>query len=123
MEIDVKKIEYEESSIFIKNNTIYMEGIINITSSDKELKMFWDKVGDEMIDKKIYSITINMFELKFMNSICIKIMANWLNRLKQNNSRNNYSITFICNNGELWQESSVATLQFIIPNSIHKVFI
>ncbi len=58
----------------------------------------------------VTNVTIDLRELEFMNSSCLKIFVTWLAQLRELPAAQQYKIAFLSNPSLLWQRRSLAAL-------------
>jgi hypothetical protein len=80
------------------------------------LGKFLRLVDDEMLTKKYVSVSIDLEELFFMNSSCLKAMVSWIYGI--NEAGQPYTIRLLTNPSLHWQKRTMRTLQRLAPQVV-----
>lgn len=104
----------------IENNIIYMSGNIDCQKPRYFMEPFFSKAHKYFIDNGIKKVTVDITDLKFLNSSGIRELVDWVMKLSELPEKQKYLITFLCNPDYLWQESSITTIAFLDSEHIKK---
>ena len=77
------------------------------------LDEFLKKLHEELSMKNALDVRVDLGELYFMNSSCLKAFVSWIHKV--NTTGRPYSIKLLMNSRQQWQMRSLATLQRLAP--------
>jgi len=80
------------------------------------LQRFVAQLHDELVFKKAEKVEVDMGELYFMNSSCLKAFVSWIHKVDTGGRP--YSIHLLTNPRQQWQLRSLATLQRLAPQVV-----
>lgn len=80
------------------------------------LGKFLKLVDTEMLSRKYASVSIDLEELYFMNSSCLKAMVSWIYGI--NEAGQPYTIRLLTNPRLHWQKRTMRTLQRLAPQVV-----
>ena len=63
----------------------------------------------------VTEVVVDMRQLAFMNSSCLKTLVTWLNNVRQRPASAQYLIRFLQDRTAYWQERSLAALKAFAP--------
>jgi hypothetical protein len=63
-------------------------------------------------------VTIDIRQLLFMNSSCIKRLVTWITLVQELDEKRQYKIRIVSNPGVSWQRRSLESLQWLAPSLI-----
>lgn len=75
-----------------------------------QLDSTFAKVHREAIRLHATEVAVDLRDLKFMNSSCLKAFVTWLANLQESQPKEQYVIRFISNPDAHWQKRSLAAL-------------
>jgi anti-anti-sigma factor len=74
------------------------------------LDQFVQKLHAEAVRIGVANVTVDLRELEFMNSSCLKVFVTWLAKLRDLEASKQYRIQIRSNPQLLWQRRSLAAL-------------
>lgn len=80
------------------------------------LERFLRQLHTELLDKRCISVSVDLHELYFMNSSCLKNFVAWI--YKVDTEGKPYEIQFLTNPRLHWQQRSLATLRRLAPTIV-----
>jgi hypothetical protein len=80
------------------------------------LNSFLKKLHEELLIKQASSVEVDLGELYFMNSSCLKAFVSWIHKV--NTCGRAYRILLLMNPRQQWQTRSLATLQRLAPGVV-----
>lgn len=75
-----------------------------------ELEDYMRRLHDEAVRVKATAVVVDLRELEFMNSSCLKVFVVWLAQLRDMESSAQYKVRIQSNPALLWQRRSLAAL-------------
>jgi hypothetical protein len=82
-------------------------------SAIKTLEGFLKQVESEMVRMELEEAVVDLRDLYFMNSSCIKAFVSWIYGVRTGSTP--YSIRFLANPHQHWQANSLRTMQRLAP--------
>jgi hypothetical protein len=80
------------------------------------LDRFLGLLHDEALSQELREVTIELAELEFINSSCLKAMVAWI--YKVDTEGRPYTIRLVRDAAMHWQRTSLATLQRLAPEVV-----
>jgi hypothetical protein len=80
------------------------------------LGRFLGLLHDHALAQELPEVTLELQELEFINSSCLKAMVAWI--YKVDTEGRPYSIRLVRDPGKHWQKTSLATLQRLAPDVV-----
>ena len=80
------------------------------TAVRTQLDDYVKRLHEEAMRLKVPSVVVDLRELEFMNSSCLKVFVVWLAQLRELEPRQQYKVTIRSNPELLWQRRSLAAL-------------
>lgn len=77
------------------------------------LDQFLKKLHEELVMKRALDVRVDLGELYFMNSSCLKAFVSWIHKVNTNGRP--YAIRLLMNARQQWQMRSLATLKRLAP--------
>jgi hypothetical protein len=77
------------------------------------LDEFLRKLHEELLIKRALDVRVDLGDLYFMNSSCLKAFVSWIHKV--NTTGRPYAIKLLMNSRQQWQMRSLATLQRLAP--------
>jgi hypothetical protein len=74
------------------------------------------QVHPEAQRRSVSSVKVDLRELEFMNSSCMKAFVMWLQALQEDERGHRYRITFLSAPSRYWQERSLEALKYLAPD-------
>lgn len=74
---------------------------------------FLKKLHEELMMKRASEVRVDLGDLYFMNSSCLKAFVSWIHKVNTNGRP--YNIRLLMNSRQQWQMRSLATLQRLAP--------
>jgi hypothetical protein len=78
-----------------------------------EVNRFLEVLHTELLGSRANAVEIELRELYFMNSSCLKAFVSWVHKV--NTTGRPYQIKFLTNRNLRWQARSISTLQRLAP--------
>lgn len=75
-----------------------------------DLEDYMRKLHDEAVRAKVSAVVVDLRELEFMNSSCLKVFVVWLAQLRDMDAAGQYKVRIRSNPDLLWQRRSLAAL-------------
>ena len=119
--IDAKPVSESGIEMKTEGNTIIFAGSINHPRPQVFMEPFISEVHDAIIEKGIKEVSLDMTDLKFLNSSGIREIVDWVLKMSKLPDSEKYKINFICSAEHKWQESSITTLIYLNQNYTSKV--
>ena len=123
MNLTQREMKKQNLLVRVKGNSVIMSGTIDDVNPGSYLVPFLDKVHENILEKGIQAIEIDICCLDFINSTGIKDLIYWLLKVDSQDNNKKYSITFLCDRQSRWHSVSVAMIQKIIPERIYMKFV
>lgn len=80
------------------------------------LEYFLSQLHTELVSEKHRTVEVDLTELYFMNSSCLKQFVSWIHKVDTGNKA--YRIQFVTNPRLHWQSRSLATLKRLAPTTV-----
>lgn len=80
------------------------------TAVRAELERYVKTVHEEAVRLRVPAVVVDLKELEFMNSSCLKIFVAWLAQLRELEPQSQYKVRIRSNPALLWQRRSLAAL-------------
>ncbi len=80
------------------------------TSVREQLEEYFTQLHSEALRLRVPTVTVDLRELEFMNSSCLKVFVAWLAHLREVEAPAQYKVCFRSNPKLLWQRRSLAAL-------------
>ena len=80
------------------------------TAVREQLEEYFTQVHAEAVRLKTPTVVVDLRELEFMNSSCLKVFVAWLAHLRELETPAQYKVCFRSNPKLLWQRRSLAAL-------------
>jgi len=77
------------------------------------LDEFLRKLHEELVMKRALDVRVDLGDLYFMNSSCLKAFVSWIHKV--NTTGRPYAIRLLMNSRQQWQMRSLATLKRLAP--------
>lgn len=94
-----------------------LDGVVEVklagtadTAVRAELDDYVTKLHAEAIQLKVPAVIVDLRELEFMNSSCLKVFVAWLALLRELEPTSQYKVRIRSNPALLWQRRSLAAL-------------
>ena len=84
------------------------------------MEPFLNEVHASIVDNNIKDITVDITDLRFLNSAGIRELVDWVMKLNSLEDDKKYKIKFLCSSEHKWQESSMSTLIYLNPDYTSK---
>jgi hypothetical protein len=96
---------------------IELRGSADNASKDA-FSQFVDVVHSEAEHLHMSEIIVDVHELYFINSMCLKVFVQWIDRLVNMPSHRRYTLTFLVDQHLHWQDRSILALQRMAPEFV-----
>lgn len=103
-----------------EGTTIFISGCVNHPTPGVFIEPFINEVHCKILEQKIKEITVDITDLRFLNSAGIRELVDWVMKLNTLNEEEKYKIKFLCSSEYQWQESSMSTLVYLNPDLTSK---
>ena len=120
-EITIDPISNSGIDMKAKGTTVFISGSINHPRPGEFMEPFIQKVHDQIVEKSIPDIKVDITQLKFLNSAGIRELVDWVMKLNHLADDKKYKIQFVCSSEHKWQESSISTLIYLNQSYTSKV--
>ena len=80
------------------------------TAVREQLEEYFTQLHAEAVRLQTKKVTVDLRELEFMNSSCLKVFVSWLAHLRELEEPAQYKVSFRSNPKLLWQRRSLAAL-------------
>jgi hypothetical protein len=108
--LESKTYKKRKTFIRVKGTTISFAGNIDSMDTIKELGPLFSGLHEEIIEKNIKRIQIDITRLDFVNSSGISLFIKWTNEDVCLPDKQQYTIEFICSKENSWHFNSFETL-------------
>lgn len=119
---DIETVKGNGLELSIVEDIVKISGNIELEDPSVLITPFFNQVHQIILDENIEKITVDIRELQYLNSSGIRELVGWIMKLDELPDTKKYSIHFLCCHKNLWQETSISTLEFLNPNYITKEF-
>ena len=68
--------------------------------------------------RQVRRVTVDMTDLEFMNSSCVKSFVSWLAGIHGRNESIPYKVRFLSNPEILWQRNSLRAIRCMVPDIV-----
>ena len=86
--------------------------------SKTALGQFIERLHSEAEHLHMSEIIVNVHELYFINSVCLKSLVQWVDRIVNMPSHRRYTLTFLVDPRLHWQDRSLLALQHMAPEFV-----
>jgi anti-anti-sigma factor len=93
---------------------VHLRGHADLDAEDV-LDGFVAEVDREASAGAVREVVVDMRDLEFMNSSCLKTLVTWLYNVRRRPTSAQYLIRFLSDRAAFWQERSLATLKAFAP--------
>lgn len=83
-----------------------------------DLPQLLGAVHDAALEHGSQRVTVDLMQLEFMNSSCIKAFVTWLARMQREPEQRQYRVVFVSNPEILWQKGSLRAFQCLAPDHV-----
>jgi anti-anti-sigma factor len=80
------------------------------TAAREKLEEYFTQLHAEAVRLRTPNVVVDLRELEFMNSSCLKVFVAWLAHLRELEAPVQYKVSFRSNPKLLWQRRSLAAL-------------
>jgi hypothetical protein len=87
-------------------------------SATATLPLFFNLVHREVQRQKIPEVVVNMRDLTFLNSSCLKALVKWIDAIDSCEDAFRYRLRFVSNPRHGWQRRSLETLKSMSDGSV-----
>jgi hypothetical protein len=119
--LNVKPVKVEDVEIRVVNTTVLIIGRLTHSEPDMFLWPFIQSMHKAILKNQIKNISIDLRQLSFINSASLAEFVRWINLLETVGDEERYTIQFICNANQRWQEASISSLVYLNPQCVSKV--
>lgn len=115
-------LELEGTRISLKQDgevpELVFEGKIDMLDPGMDIQPFILELHMQLLEKGVKQLSVDFTALTFMNSSGLKVMVNWIMKLKDAPAATRYRMVFVRNKDITWQGSSLPILQKLLPELI-----
>jgi hypothetical protein len=108
-------ISTSEFKLTFIDATLYIEGNIDVIDPGKFITPYLLKIHEYVTGRCLKEIFVDVRKLYFLNSSGVKALVEWLIKINDAKSDDQYQLNFIININLLWQEKSLNTLKILNP--------
>ena len=83
------------------------------------LSQFVLQTHEEAERLSVTEVVVDVHELYFINSVCLKSFVVWIDRLSNTDPSNRYRLTFLVDSHLHWQDRSILALQRMAPDIVY----
>jgi hypothetical protein len=94
-----------------------VKGVADI-STKAQLDQFLSSLHEELRKMPSVDVALDILDLEFMNSSCIKALISWISRDVNQPKERQYLITIHTDSSRLWQRRSVQALCMMAPGVV-----
>lgn len=115
-------LELDSTNIYLKEDEnepqLVFEGKIDMLDPGLEIQPFLLELHTKMLEEGVKRLLVDFTGLTFMNSSGLKVMVNWIMKLKDVPADSRYRLVLQRNKDITWQGSSLPILQKLLPDAI-----
>lgn len=120
MAINIAKINQIGAEISVAGDIVRFSGSIDTPKPGLFLKPFFSELNTQLVSNGVNSVTIDLRDLNFLNSSGIKEFVCWIMGLSELKESEQYTVEFITNPNQVWQESSITILTHLNKKLVKK---
>ena len=98
---------------------VFFKGEVDMRDPSLQILPYLMTIHDLMLENNIPEINVDFKELLFMNSSGLKVLINWIMKLKDIEQSGRYIINFIYDSKITWQTSSFPILKRLLSDAIN----
>ena len=114
----------EQNGILLDyDNTVRVltiSGTVDLHKNDDLIQNYLAQVHSAMIESSYSNLTLDITQLKFLNSTAIAQIIDWILSVEMSKKEDQYHITIKYSSQYLWQESSVSTFVSLNDSIVSK---
>jgi hypothetical protein len=96
---------------------IAMSGAVEMRDPGIVLNPYWNGIDDEVRQRGIQRVEVDLRNLNFMNSSGILTLVRWITRAKGHGAKG-YRIVLLFDRNVTWQRTSIPTLAKLAPEMV-----
>jgi hypothetical protein len=120
--IDALAVQHPDLSITVKTDgdtcTLFFNGKIDMENPEKLLLDFFNSLHDGVVSSSIKTVVCDLNSLLFLNSRGMKSFVHWVMNVPKLPKDQQYTVFFKVNPDSTWQEKSIITLTYVLPEAI-----
>ena len=97
--------------IMVQDDAVRFKGVISLRSPGETVTPFLRKVHDAVIEAGVKSLTVDLTELRFMNSSSIRSLVDWVEWIRGEPESKQYVLHFVTKPDILWHSTTMTAIQ------------
>lgn len=93
-------------------------GVVEMREPGDVLNPYWNRIDDEVRERSLKRVELDLRDLSFMNSSGILTLVRWITRVKSHGGNDAYQLILRYDRNVTWQRSSVPTLAKLAPRVV-----
>lgn len=107
----VEPLVMDGIEITAQRETVAMKGVLSMRSPSETVTPFLRRVHLAATEAGLKKITVDMTELRFMNSSSIRSLVDWVEWIRKEPEARRYRLLFLTKPDVTWQQTTMAAIR------------
>jgi len=108
---NVEPLIMEGIEITAQKDSVCMKGVLSMRSPSETVTPFLRRVHMAAVDGGVKKVTVDLTELRFMNSSSIRSLVDWVEWIRKEPESRRYRLVFITKPEVTWQQTTLAAIR------------
>lgn len=109
--IQVEPLVLDGVEITATRDVVAMKGVLSMRSPSETVTPFLRRVHMAATDAGVKKITVDLTQLKFMNSSSIRSLVDWVEWIRKEPESKRYRLVFVTKPEVTWQQTTLAAIR------------
>jgi len=109
--LQVEPLVLEGVEITAQRDVVVMKGVLSMRSPSETVTPFLRRVHAAAADAGIKKITVDLTQLRFMNSASIRSLVDWVEWIRKEPESRRYRLVFVTKPDVSWQQTTLAAIR------------
>lgn len=97
--------------ITVERDVVAMKGVLSMRSPSETVTPFLRRVHLAAADAGVKKLTVDMTELRFMNSSSIRSLVDWVEWIRKEPDARRYRLVFVTKPEVTWQQTTMSAIR------------
>lgn len=107
----VEPLVLEGVEITAQQDIVAMKGVLSMRSPSETVTPFLRRVHIAAIDAGLKKLTVDLTQLRFMNSSSIRSLVDWVEWIRKEPDGKRYRLIFLTKPDVTWQQTTLAAIR------------
>ena len=108
---EIEPLRADSAEISVAGSVVRFGGSISMRSPSEVITPYLRRVHDAAIADSVGEITVDLENLRFMNSSSIRSLVDWVEWIRREPESNRYALRFVTKRDAAWQTTTLAAIQ------------